>query len=133
LTLSIGSGFGLLEALLLAEPYHSHVVGVEVEPSSNMYLPATHHRVVYGTRFLEPLAAEASAWLFVYPRRVGLIDEYISQFGTGRVKQIVWVGPQADWNDYMGCFGQGWTVQTHGADEFGGRAWELLAVACRQR
>jgi hypothetical protein len=133
LTLSIGSGFGLLEALLLAESRRPRVVGVEVEPSSNVYLPASNHRVVHGTRFLEPLAAEASTWLFVYPRRVGLLNEYISEYGNERVDRIVWAGPQADWNDYKDCFGKEWTVQTQGADQFGGRAWELVAVASRQR
>jgi hypothetical protein len=133
LTLSIGSGFGLLEALLLAQPLRLSVVGVEVEPSSNLYLPASNHRVVHGTRFLEPLAAEASTWLFVYPRRVGLLSEYISEYGNRQVDQIIWAGPQADWHDYKDCFGQEWTVQTQGADAFGGRAFEMLAVASRQR
>jgi hypothetical protein len=133
LSLSVGSGFGLLEALLLAEPYCSRVVGVEVEPSSNLYLPPTHHRIVHGSRFLEPLAAEAPTWLFIYPRRVGLLAEYMSEYGRGQVDRIVWAGPQADWDDYKACFGEEWTVQTQSADEAGGRAWELLAVAYRQR
>ncbi|KAJ4310896.1 hypothetical protein N0V94_008216 [Neodidymelliopsis sp. IMI 364377] len=128
LTLSIGSGFGLLEALLLAAPYASHIVGVEVEPSPNTYLPQTHHRIVHGTRFLEPLAAEASTWLFVYPRRVALVSEYIKEYGLGSVHTIIWIGPQADWDDYKGCFASGWDVQTQSADGIGGKPWELLAV-----
>ena len=129
LSLSIGSGFGLLEALLVAVPYSSHVIGVEVEPSSNAYLPATHHRLVHGTRFLDPLAAEASAWLFVYPRRVGLVSEYVADFGRHAVQTIVWLGPHADWDDYKACFAAGWDVQTQGADEVGGKPWELIATA----
>lgn len=129
LALSIGSGFGLLEALLNASPYNAQIVGVEVAPSPNIYLPAQHHRVVHGTRFLEPLAAEAQAWLFVYPRRVGLVSEYMAEYGHGSVQTIVWVGPQADWDDYKGCFTASWDVRIQNADEVGGKAWETVAVA----
>ncbi|KAF2128758.1 hypothetical protein P153DRAFT_266877, partial [Dothidotthia symphoricarpi CBS 119687] len=131
LTLSIGSGYGLLEACLIAEPHFLRVVGVEVAPSSNIHLPAANHRSVYGTRSLEPLATEAVAWLFVYPRRVGLINEYIAEHGKGKLETIVWMGPNADWGDYKGCFA-GWHVHVQSAAEIGGRAWELVAVAKRR-
>ncbi|KAF9701662.1 hypothetical protein EKO04_000339 [Ascochyta lentis] len=133
LTLSIGSGFGLLEAYLAAAPYNANVVGVEVEPSPNTHLPATRHCVVHGTRFLEPLAAEASAWLFVYPRRVGLVDEYLAAHGreSESVHVIVWIGPQADWHDYQRCFTPDWKVHTQSADAVGGKPWELIATAKR--
>ncbi|KAJ4343645.1 hypothetical protein N0V95_006619 [Ascochyta clinopodiicola] len=135
LTLSIGSGFGLLEAHLAASPYYAHIVGVEVEPSPNVYLPAARHHVVHGTRFLEPLAAEASAWLFVYPRRVGLVDEYLATYGRvseGKaVHVIVWIGPQADWDDYQRCFTPDWKVHIQSADAIGGKPWELIATAKR--
>jgi hypothetical protein len=126
LALSIGSGFGLLEAYLVAQ--NRNLIGIEVEPSSNQYLPASHHRVVHGTRFLEPLAAEATTWLFVYPRRVGLVQEYLTEYGNGSVDQIIWAGPKADWSDYKGCF-TNWDVREQSANEVGGRAWELIAVA----
>ncbi|CAE7194982.1 hypothetical protein CFE70_007494 [Pyrenophora teres f. teres 0-1] len=128
LSLSIGSGFGLLEAYLMAEPKARNVIGIEVEPSSNQYLPASHHRLVHGTRFLDPLAAEATTWLFVYPRRVGLLDEYLTEYGNTSLERVIWAGPQADWGDYKGCFA-GWHVQERGADEVGGKPWELIAVA----
>ncbi|KAF1926710.1 uncharacterized protein M421DRAFT_66640 [Didymella exigua CBS 183.55] len=131
LTLSIGSGFGLLEALLIAVPHSSNIIGVEVAPSSNTYLPSANHRVVHGTRFHEPLATEAQAWLFVYPRRVGLVTEYIGSYGNDAVQQITWIGPQADWDDYKGCFVDGWEVHTKSADKVGGKAWELIATATR--
>lgn len=131
LTLSVGSGFGLLEALLIAAPYSSNVIGVEVEPSPNAYLPAAHHRVVHGTRFHEPLAAEAGAWLFVYPRRVGLVSEYMTAYDHEAVQSIIWIGPQADWDDYKGCFVAGWDVHIQSADVVGGKAWELIATAKR--
>ncbi|KAF1938358.1 hypothetical protein EJ02DRAFT_354701 [Clathrospora elynae] len=131
LTLSIGSGFGLLEALLAAKPHANHVIGVEVAPTSNIFLPAADHRVVHGSRFLDPLAAEAAAWLFVYPRRIGLVREYLAEYGEGAVERVVWAGPQADWEDYRGCF-EGWGVETRSAGEVGGRAWEVIAVARRR-
>jgi hypothetical protein len=131
LVLSIGSGFGLLEALLLASPPTLlHIIGVEVDPSPNVYLPPSNHRTVYGTRFLEPLAGEATTWLFVYPRRVGLVNEYLTKYGEGSVKHIIWIGPRADWDDYDGCF-LGWDTKVQGADEVGGRAWEVIAVASK--
>ncbi|KAF2243498.1 hypothetical protein BU26DRAFT_523791 [Trematosphaeria pertusa] len=130
LTLSIGSGAGLLEALLL-EHHALNLIGVDVHPTPNRYLPCTHHRTVPGTRFLEPLAANAPAWLFVYPRRVALVEEYLDAYGKGSVERVVWIGPRADWDDYKGCFGRGWHVRLESADELGGRAWELVAVARR--
>jgi SAM-dependent methyltransferase len=132
LVLSVGSGFGLLEAHLLAASSPSrgpvHVIGVEVEPSPNHYLLASNHRVVHGTRFLDPLAAEATTWVFVYPRRVGLVNEYMSTYGQGQVEHIIWIGPRADWDEYTGCF-VGWGVQLQCANEVGGRAYDMIAVA----
>lgn len=130
LILSIGSGFGLLEAHL-DHLYQLRVIGVEVEPSSNRYLPTSHHRTVPGSRSLETMAAEATVWLFVYPRRVDLIREYLAEYGNNAVQRIIWAGPQADWDDYKDCFDGQWKVVTHDADEAGGRAWELLAIASK--
>ncbi|CAO2648689.1 Nn.00g079560.m01.CDS01 [Neocucurbitaria sp. VM-36] len=132
IVLSVGSGFGLLEAYLSAKPYSLNIIGVEVEPSPNKYLPVSNHRAVHGSRFLEPLASEAMAWLFIYPRRVGLLQEYLSQYGEGSVEKIIWAGPKADWEDYVDCFA-GWDVTGQSADEIGGRASELIAVASKRR
>ncbi|KAH7555143.1 hypothetical protein BM1_07804 [Bipolaris maydis] len=128
ITLSIGSGFGLLEAYLMTGPDTFHIIGVEVAPGPNKYLPSSHYRLVNGTRFLEPLAEQAQIWLFVYPRRVGLIQEYLAVYGQGAVERIIWAGPKADWDDYRPCFAN-WTVQEQEADMVGGRAWELIVVA----
>ncbi|OAL44835.1 hypothetical protein IQ07DRAFT_592099 [Pyrenochaeta sp. DS3sAY3a] len=127
-TLSIGSGFGLLEALLMAKTPMPQVLGVEVYPSPNKYLPASNHRTVHGSRFLEPLAGQATTWLFVYPRRVGLIHEYLAEYGAQRVEKIIWAGPKADWDDYKGCF-VAWQLTVQSADEVGGKAWELIVLA----
>ena len=131
LVLSIGSGFGLLEALLTRAPYSLRVVGVEVEPSPNRYLPAANHRVVVGTRFLDPVAAEATAWLFIYPRRVGLLREYVAKYGEATVDKVVLAGPRADWEEHKCCF-SGWHVQVRCADEVGGRASEFIAIASKK-
>lgn len=137
LVLSVGSGYGLLEALLLQPPHKAHVVGVEVQPSSNRYLPPENHALVIGSRFLEPLADEAAAWLFVYPKRVGLVEEYIRSHGKGNVRHIIWIGPKADWADYEGCFAVAagdtvWNVKTQSADVVGGTSWEMIAIARKE-
>ena len=130
LTLSIGSGYGLLEAIILNPPYNANIIGVEVQPSSNAYLAPPHHRTVAGSRFLEPLALEAQAWMFVYPRRVGLVEQYLSEYARrdGKVQTVLWIGPTADWEDYKGCFDE-WDVDAKSADAVGGRPWEVIAIA----
>jgi hypothetical protein len=66
----------------------------------------------------------------VYPRRVGLVREYMGQYRYG-LKRVVWCGPRADWDDYKECF-ERWDVDVKGADEVGGRGWEVVAVAKRR-
>jgi hypothetical protein len=127
----------LLEALLLQPPHKAHVVGIEVQPSSNRYLPPENHITVIGSRSLEPIAAEARTWLFVYPKRAGLVEEYISTYGKGNVKQIIWIGPKADWADYEACFAASagntsWNVKTQSADEIGGTSWEMITIARKE-
>jgi hypothetical protein len=129
LILSIGSGYGLLEALLLSPPYSLNVIGIEVQPSPNIYLHSSNHKEVIGSRSLHELAAETEAWMFVYPRRVGIVEEYLKTYGDGRVQCVLWLGPRADWEDYKSVFGKQWAVEVKAADEVGGRAWELIAVA----
>ncbi|KAF2118688.1 hypothetical protein BDV96DRAFT_642869 [Lophiotrema nucula] len=130
LSLSIGSGYGLLEALLVS--HGRRVIGIEVSPSSNRYLPPDSHRTVYGSRALDPLANTAKAWLLVYPRRAALLDEYLHTHGKGDVERIIWAGPAADWEDYANCFRPAWRVLVQTADEVGGRAWEIVAVASKK-
>lgn len=137
IVLSIGSGYGLLESYLLSQPHNIRIIGVEVQPTSNRHLPPSHHHCVTGSRFLDPLAGEAKVWMFVYPKRVGLVDEYIEAYGRAGVEKIIWAGPKADWEDYKGCFegvrdGRAWDVVVKSADEIGGTAWEMLAVATKE-
>ncbi|KAJ0164219.1 hypothetical protein CTA2_1509, partial [Colletotrichum tanaceti] len=105
LTLSIGSGTGLVEALLhdLAPPPKPNLVSVEVAPSPNRFHAA--HRTVPGTWALDPLAARARAWLFVYPKQVALVRAYVEAFlgrrdAEAEVDVVVYVGPRMDWDDF---------------------------------
>lgn len=68
----------------------------------------------------------------MYPRRVGLVNEYLAQYARGSVRQLIWIGPRADWEDYESCFGD-WDTTVQGADEVGGRAWELVVVATKRQ
>lgn len=122
--LSIGSGSGLLEALLNAHiqsprPTGSSqsaalgIEGVEVQRSSskdpvNKYLPEQAIFSVKGTwavvsRLWDP---DVSALLFVYPRQPALVSEYVKAVVEQdlAVKTAVWLGPMADWVDFEACF-----------------------------
>ncbi|KAF5656739.1 HAD superfamily hydrolase [Fusarium heterosporum] len=114
--LSIGSGSGILEALLLAHaPSQSllNVEGVEVQQSSwkdpvNKYLPEQAIYTVRGTwdvisRLQDP---DVTALMFVYPRQASLISEYMKAISEQdlNVRVIVWLGPMADWEVFESCF-----------------------------
>ncbi|KDN71723.1 hypothetical protein CSUB01_11074 [Colletotrichum sublineola] len=145
LTLSIGSGTGLLEGLLhdLASSSSSsslphattlNLVSVEVAPSANRYHAA--HRTVPGTWALDPLAEQARAWVFVYPKQVALVRGYVDAFsgeGVGcAVETVMYVGPRRDWDDFRAAF-EGLVGDVEVWDEermeaVGGRAWECVAI-----
>ncbi|KAL0941648.1 uncharacterized protein CTRU02_204411 [Colletotrichum truncatum] len=141
ISLSIGSGTGLVEALLQSlpdQPYPINLVSVEVAPSPNKY--HAPHRTVPGTWALDPLASEAGAWLFVYPKQVALVKEYMAALfdndGGGSPETVIYIGPRMDWDDFKGAFerpGVGtielWSEER--MEEVGGRAWECVAVMRR--
>lgn len=84
--------------------------------------------VVPGAWAVSGRALAAAAWLFVYPRDVGLVGRYldlgrgIDFSGSGgegegegenkgkdpavNVPLIIWLGPRVDWPDYEGVFGK---------------------------
>ncbi|KAJ5605731.1 hypothetical protein N7510_008512 [Penicillium lagena] len=95
-TLSIGSGTGLLEALLVQHDPSATIAveGVEVDSAVNRYIPEQDMHVVPGAWATSGRALAAAAWLFVYPREVGLVGEV---FGFGN-------GFGVDWPDYEGVF-----------------------------
>ncbi|KAK1145555.1 hypothetical protein N8T08_004113 [Aspergillus melleus] len=103
-TISIGSGSGLLEALLSLQHPDVSIEGVEVNSTVNRYIPEQHMNIVHGTWDLHPRVKDAAAWMFVYPREPNLVSRYLNEFVGGQAKVIVWLGPRADWADYEPCF-----------------------------
>ena len=113
--ISIGSGSGLLEALLLAKWVSSEqsqnltIEGIEVCSTSdtglNRYLPEDCSTTVRGTWEVSLRAQQAGSLLFVYPRDPELISRYL-QFcvNSNNLRSIVWLGPKADWENFSHCF-----------------------------
>ncbi|RMD39439.1 hypothetical protein DV735_g5697, partial [Chaetothyriales sp. CBS 134920] len=129
---SIGSGQGLLEALLIqhlarlennSSSGHSSisVAGVEVyaSPPVNKYLAQDCVCLVRGTWdvceavFATPTpAAGFVVWMFVYPRHVSLVEKYVDILRGGEeehdgkavVQMVIWAGPRADVEDYETVF-----------------------------
>ncbi|KAK0715217.1 hypothetical protein B0H67DRAFT_600909 [Lasiosphaeris hirsuta] len=108
LTFSIGSGHGLLEALLLhhyparAGTDPITLYGIEVAAAAaaapgpvNRFLPEPHALVVPGTWAVAPegVLCRAEGLVFVYPRQAGLVGRYLR---GERVRVVVWVGPRCD-------------------------------------
>ena len=139
-TLSIGSGTGLLESLLLLQhnPKHTcnqqqtlNIHGIEVSFTVNKYLPEQNFSTVNGTWDISPLAAEAEAWMFVYPREIKLVRTYLEEYASGKLEMIVWLGPRSDWDEYRGLLKgwEGFAVEVW--EECGIASYEVMAVARR--
>lgn len=103
-TLSIGSGTGLLEALLLQQhPCRAASLrGVEVaaDPPVNRFLPDANADVVPGTWAVAAGVRDAVGLLFVYPRAVRLVRAYVARAAALRV--VVWIGPRCDFEEFKG-------------------------------
>ncbi|KAJ6496253.1 hypothetical protein C8R45DRAFT_156183 [Mycena sanguinolenta] len=105
LTLSVGSGTGLLEALLLSRHPHrvspTSFLGIEVaQPRPvNRFLPPENAAAVLGTWAVAPDAERAEGLMFVYPRQPGLVRAYLER-GTS-VRTVVWIGPRCDVDDFV--------------------------------
>ncbi|KAL4787509.1 hypothetical protein BJX76DRAFT_318770 [Aspergillus varians] len=132
-TLSIGSGPGLLEALIAHRHPNVPIEGVEVNSSVNLYIAEQDMNVVGGTWDLFPRASQAKAWMFVYPREPKLVTKYIETHGDrpGSVEMILWLGPRADWVDYEACFRDSVFSQLSFPDDVGLAPYEMLVVARR--
>ncbi|KAI3531651.1 hypothetical protein CSPX01_14026 [Colletotrichum filicis] len=155
LTLSIGSGTGLVEALLDSlvdiqaqdptqevsqkspAPRKLNLTSIEIAPSPNKY--HRNHRTVPGTWALDPAAAEAKAWMFVYPKQVALVRKYMEAFassssGSGEkgiaVETVLYVGPRMDWDDFRGAlepFAEDVEVwDEERMESVGGQGWECV-------
>lgn len=96
LTLSIGSGSGILEALILRDKPDICLQAIEVSPYINHYLSAENLQIVSGTWDLCALAATSTAWIFVYPREFSLVEKYLENFGLAAVQLLIFLGPKAD-------------------------------------
>jgi hypothetical protein len=103
-TLSIGSGSGLLEALLSHSNASISVEGVEVASTVNRYIAEEDMHLAGGAWDLYSRAQQAAAWMFVYPRDPRLVSRYIERYGGENVEVVVWLGPRVDWVDYESCF-----------------------------
>jgi len=103
--LSIGSGSGLLENLLVETSNNSlDLIGVEVGSQVNKYLPFESTIIVKGTWALCDIAGNVAAWMFVYPRSPDLIKKYLDAYLGNVLRIIVWIGPKMDWSDYVSIF-----------------------------
>jgi hypothetical protein len=128
LVLSIGSGTGLLEAIMAVAEPRLWIEGVEVR-SVNKYLPDELVHTVQGTWQLCSRARDCDALLFVYPRDPGLVKKYIADLGfLNKVQSIIWIGPVNDWAEFAKCFEGSQYVSmppVHISSS------ELLTVSCR--
>jgi hypothetical protein len=102
LTLSVGCGAGLLEALLLQRhPRRADsLIGVEVvaEVPVIRYLPEQATSVVGGTWAVANEVGVAEGLMFVYPRSVSLVREYLRR--GEKVQTVIWIGPRCDAEEF---------------------------------
>ncbi|KAL5356110.1 hypothetical protein BJX96DRAFT_171301 [Aspergillus floccosus] len=131
-TISIGSGSGLLEALITHCHPNVRVEGVEVNSSVNRYLPEEDIHVVGGTWGLHSRVSQAQAWMFVYPREPKLVNKYLDTYGDQIVGIIVWLGPRVDWADYEPCFRESPFSKMSFSEDVGLAPYEMLVVMRRK-
>lgn len=110
LTVSIGSGTGLLEALLLQKQPALNLEAVEVNDGINRYLPDEKVNIVSGTWDVFLPAGDAIAWIFIYPRELSLIHMYIERISSSNLKLLIWLGPCADFPDIKSLMSVSWKV-----------------------
>lgn len=115
LTLSVGSGSGLLEAYLQSlwssTPGCDLMIhGLEVQTADgagpvNRYLPEQNCGTVRGTTQLSSELNSACALLFVYPRDPALVLRYLQaakDLSNRPLQAVVWLGPRADFDIFAG-------------------------------
>lgn len=129
--LSVGSGTGLLEGLIVQCDENISVEGVEVDSTINRYIAEEDMNIVGGAWGLSSRAQQAEAWMFVYPRDPKLIARYIDTYGDQAVELIVWLGPRVDWADYEPCFCQSPFSELSFLDDIGLTPYETAVVARR--
>lgn len=99
MTLSVGSGTGLLEAIVGKAKPTCTIECVEVESlrTEGKYVAQNRFHYVQGTWATCQRAQYASMWLFVFPRDPKLLKKYVDLNGDGQVRSILWLGPREDW------------------------------------
>lgn len=84
---------------------------------------------MHGTWALCALAAEAAAWMFVYPRQASLLQNYIAEYGNGAVATVVWLGPRVDFAEHkevLNQLGSAWKAEI--VEDCGLSSYEILGV-----
>ncbi|KAK3311815.1 hypothetical protein B0H66DRAFT_251309 [Apodospora peruviana] len=111
LTLSVGSGPGLLEAYLLKHYLlrRSSLYGVEVAEGVSRFLAEENMILVPGTWAVAGQAEEAAGLMFVYPRQAELVSSYLEK-GGAKLEVVVWIGPRCDEDDFTSVLRE-WGVE----------------------
>ncbi|KAL8763993.1 MAG: hypothetical protein Q9203_007249, partial [Teloschistes exilis] len=138
LVLSIGHGHGLLEAHLLNDEGNPlEILGVDIAHKTPQYLPEQNYRILPLSTSLAEEAGEAEAWIFIYPRILSLVRQYLDHFdcgahgehGAGRrkgkVRAIIFIGPRTDIEEFEDGWGAdgGWkkeVIEENGLKEYEG-------------
>ncbi|KAI4177053.1 MAG: hypothetical protein LQ343_000533 [Gyalolechia ehrenbergii] len=127
LTISVGYGHGLLEAYLVQSNPTLDIVGVDVVYLSPQFIPKAKTRIIPGTYTTSREALMAEAWLFVYPKDLALLGKYVREYGGGKVRTIIWIGPRMDCEDVKkGVPSEGWEMEALG--EHALKDYEALAI-----
>lgn len=97
LTLSIGSGIGLVEAFTIQHDSHLiECVEVPALREERKYVDEASMHYVRGTWDTSDRARDAVAWLFLFPRDPVLITKYVERYIHGGLRSILWIGPAGD-------------------------------------
>ena len=133
LVLSIGSGSGYLEASLLRLVHHDslNLMGVEVSPRVNKYLPEQNFVCVEGTWDMYANAGSAQVLLFVYPREPRLMARYLQQCSQASCQTVIWIGPSLDWPDYEAVLQSSVFTSIACPPSPGSASYEMLYVATK--
>ena len=130
-SLSIGSGTGLLEVLLLQQLPCLNLDVVELA-EVNVYLDEERVIVVNHSGALSALAADSTTWIFVYPRSSKLIAEYVRIYGNGKVTMVVMLLPRCDGMEMLAPFLSSGSWEEEEVQQAGLVAWECMIVVRRR-
>ncbi|KAL8831546.1 MAG: hypothetical protein Q9170_005246 [Blastenia crenularia] len=126
-TVSIGYGHGLLEAYLMRYDPAINLLGIDVVRRIPQFIGEENTRILCGTHTTSVEAMVAEAWLFVYPKDLGLLGKYVRKYEGGMVRIAVWIGPRMDWEEIeKGIPREGWTREV--PEDNGLKAYEALVV-----